>query len=218
MTCSSQITIGGYELVEYRRTYEVWRHFKPEDRIIRPGSVPDSAYSVTADVLRKRLGRAGFTRTTLEQEFQRFYHAACHLPRNLFFRRCPESAAARAEAFRTASLDDWLEALDETVRAGLTVSQRSMGWVAEPRNMLVSIITGPDWPSTRDLVPQHELNGFPCSSLDAMAVALLEVTPASALCEQRVTMFVEFDGDTSFDDMKLRKQPRQQSEPEFDDI
>jgi hypothetical protein len=84
--------------------------------------------------------------------------------------------------------------------------------------MLVNIITGPDWPDTPDQIPRHELNGFPCSSLDAMAVAPLEVTPGNALCEQRVTMFVEFDGDTSFDDMGLRKQPRPQSEPEFDDI
>jgi hypothetical protein len=51
---------------------------------------------------------------------------------------------------------------------------------------------------------EHSLLGFPCPSLDNMAVALLEVVPGDALCEQEVTMFVEHQGDTAFDDMRLK--------------
>jgi hypothetical protein len=49
-----------------------------------------------------------------------------------------------------------------------------------------------------------------------MAVALLEVTNGDALCEQEVSMFVKYQADSSFDDMRLRKKPRQ-NEVIFDD-
>jgi hypothetical protein len=230
MTCSSQITIGGHELYVMRRSYTVWEHFAAEDRVIRaiptanPGSnVPyifrDFAYLVTADVLRRRLGRAGFTRTTLEQEFQAYYHAVCRLPDTMFFSTYPdrERAQARAAAFRAATLNDWLDALAKTVEIGVTRVGRKAFEFARPENILVDIISGPDEPDG-DLMSKHCLFGFPCSSLNNMAVALLEVVPGEALCEQEVTMFVEYDGDTSFDDMLLRKKPVRQDEPEYDDI
>ena len=136
MTCSSTITIGGYPLDVMRRSYTVWRHFTPEDRVIRSRRMDqcnphlhgllgteiqaqqveiDFAYSTTAEILRRRLGRAGFSRTTLEQEYQRYYDAACQSSGSVFIERNPETAGACAEAFRAATLDDWLEALEETV-------------------------------------------------------------------------------------------------------
>jgi hypothetical protein len=230
MTCSSEITIGGHELDVMRRSYTVWEHFTAEDRVIRANlkansvsNVPyiyrDFAYSVTADVLRRRLGRAGFTRTTLEQEFQAYYHAVCRLPDTMFFRTYPdrERAQARADAFRAATLNDWLDALAKTVEIGVTRVGRNAFEFARPENILVDIISGPDEPDG-DLMSEHCLFGFPCSSLNNMAVALLEVVPGEALCEQEVTMFVEFDSDTSFDDMMLRKEPVRKDEPEYDDI
>lgn len=232
MTCSSEITIGGHELDVMRRAYTLWEHFKAEDRVIWARGLPanplsnihyiqrDFAYSVTADVLRRRLGRAGFTRTTLEQEFQTYYHAVCRLPDTMFFRIYPdrERAQARAEAFRAATLNDWLDALAKTVEIGVTRVRRNAFEFAQPENILVDIISGPDEPDSRDLMSEHCLLGFPCSSLNNMAVALLEVVPGKALCEQEVTMFVEFDGDTSFDDMLLRKKPLRNDKPEYDDI
>ncbi|KVR40724.1 HEPN/Toprim-associated domain-containing protein [Burkholderia multivorans] len=233
MTCSSTITIGGYPLYEMSHSYTVWEYFEKRDRIIRSRrkdqrnphlqGMPDTelkareleldfAYSITADILRRRLARAGFTWTTLEKEFLRYYQAVCRRPGNLFFAAYPdgpEQAHARAEAFRAATLDDWLEALAETVKSGVTRIRRNGREVAEPENILVDIITGTDQPHSADLMPKHRLLGFPCSSLENMAVALLEVTSGDAACEQEVSMFVQYQGDTTFDDMRLQKKPSQ---------
>ncbi|WMY10901.1 HEPN/Toprim-associated domain-containing protein [Paraburkholderia phenoliruptrix] len=236
MTCSSDITIGGYPLRTMRRSYTVWKRFKPEDRIIRsrrkdqhnphiqdmPWTRIDAerlelefAYSVTADELRRRLGRAGFTRTTLEQEYLKHHQAHCGESGNMFFSTYPDSEAAfaRAEAFQAATLDDWLEALAKAAKDGVTYVTRG---VTTPSDILVDIITGRDYPTSDEFWPRHNLLGFPCASLDNMAVALLEVTNGDALCEQEVSMFVEYQGDSSFDDMRLRKKPRQ-NEVIFDD-
>jgi hypothetical protein len=217
MTCSSEISIAGYELKTWRRnSYILWPRFEKQDRIIRSRKgllrnveetiYVEHAYSVTADVLRRRLGRAGFTRTTLEQEFQRFYQAACRQSGTLFFNPYPdaEKALARAEAFRAAKLDDWLEALAKAVKSNVTRVRRNAREVAQPKDILVDIITGSDSSNERELMTEHSLLGFPCPSFDNMAVALLEVVPGDALCEQEVTMFVEHQGDTTFDDMRLK--------------
>jgi hypothetical protein len=232
MTCSSEITIGGHEFDVMRYSYTVWEHFKPEDRLIRVAALPahprpnisyyrrDFLYSVTADVLRRRLARAGFTRTTLEQEFLKFYQAVCRMPGTMFFDKYPdaERAQTRADAYRGATLDDWLEALAKTIEIGVTRVGRNSFEFAQPKNVLVDIISGSDspdrWMDYQHLMPQHNLCGFPCSSLNNMAVAMLEVVPGDALCEQEVTMFVEFKGDMTFDDMRLLKKPQ----VKYDDI
>jgi hypothetical protein len=233
MTCSSEISIDGYELDTWRHSYTLWERFEKQDRIIRsrkyllrngePRMMLQFAYSITADVLRRRLGRAGFTRTTLEQEFLRFYQAVSRQSGTLFFKTYPdpEKARVRAEAFRAATLDDWLEALAKAVDAGVTRVRRNAGEVSHPKDILVDIITGSDYPHERDLMTEHSLLGFPCSSLNNMAVALLEVVPGHVLCEQEVTMFVEYQGDTTFDDMRLRApkpMPPQHSFHDEDDI
>ena len=229
MTCSSTITIDGYPLDTMRHTYTVWQHFEKKDRIIRCRrpqrnrhilDIPDAeqwtpprgqqyAYSVTADVLRKRLGRAGYTRTTLEQEFLKYYSTVCRQSGTMFFNTSSELALARAEAFRAATLDDWLEALEETVRTGVNRVGRNAGEFGRPENILVDIISGSDEPSDRNLMPYHSLLGFPCTSLNNMAVALLEVVPGDAACEQEVSMFIEYKGETTFDDMRIRKRANQ---------
>ncbi|SPB14873.1 hypothetical protein NOV72_02104 [Caballeronia novacaledonica] len=122
----------------------------------------------------------------------------------MFFSSYPdaERAHARADAFRAATLDDWLEALTKAIKEGVTFVSRRC---TTPTNVLVDIITGSDHPTSDDLLPQHCLSGFPCTSIDNMAVALLEVTPGNAVCEQEVSLFVQYQGDTTFDDLRLRK-------------
>lgn len=235
MTCSSAITIGSYELGVWRRSYTVWERFEKKDRVIRSRKrsldwdrsdgeqrlILEFAYSVTADVLRRRLGRAGFTRTTLEQEFTRYYEAICRQSGTLFFSTYleGEKAQARADAFRAATLDDWLEALAKVVKVNVTRARRIAREVAHPEDILVDIITGSDSPRDDNLMPKHCVRGFPCSSLDNMAVALLEVMDGDVLCEQDVSMFVEYLDDTTFDDMRLRqKQPVQNAFHDESDI
>ena len=71
--------------------------------------------------------------------------------------------------------------------------------------LALDIITGPDKPEFEELQPEHSLLGFPCSSFDNMAVALLEVTAGNATCELDVTSFILHRGDITFDDMLGRR-------------
>jgi hypothetical protein len=225
MDCIVHTTIGGYPIASTVNRYNRWR-FKPEERIIRcrrrgqrnplihgkPSDKLDAGlvdmeyvYSLTADTLRRRLGRKGFNRDSLEKEFQAYYEKVCHFsePGNLHF--TSELAEAHAKAFCSSTLDDWLHALAEAVKTGMTPARWNMTESGRPGNLLVDIITGPDKPAFEELEPEHGLLGFPCSTFDNMAVALLEVTDGNSACELDVTMFVLYRGDITFDDLLGRR-------------
>jgi hypothetical protein len=114
-------------------------------------------------------------------------------------------AEVHAEAFFSSMLDDWLQALAAAVQAGATPARPGMSEFKRTGSPLVDIITGPDKPAFEELKPEHDLLGFPCSSFDNMAVALLEVTDGNASCELDVTMFVLHHGDITFDDVLGRR-------------
>lgn len=212
MQCVAHTTIGGYPIASTVDSYDQW-HFMPEDRLIRcrprgrERVQVECVYSVTADTLRRRLGRAGFNRASLEEEFRQ-YHEQLHARRrgdNLHF--TGEFAQVYADAFlSTGSLDDWLHALERAIKNGVTHSQRAAEGFKPTSNLLVNIITGPDKPMFWGLEPVHGLLGFPCSGLSNMGVALLEVTAGNARCELDVTSFILHRDDTSFDDMLGRKE------------
>jgi hypothetical protein len=98
MDCIVHTTIGGYPIASTVNQYNRWR-FRPEDRIIRcrrkdqrnqliHGApidaldaelvVTEYVYSITADTLRRRLGRAGYDRGTLEKEFREYHEKVCY--------------------------------------------------------------------------------------------------------------------------------------------
>ncbi len=54
----------------------------------------------------------------------------------------------------------------------------------------------------RDALPHHNSIGFPCVSLECLAVAFLEVAQEDTPCELDVTEFVNC-GDLSFDDVEM---------------
>ncbi|WP_261540143.1 HEPN/Toprim-associated domain-containing protein [Burkholderia multivorans] len=224
MQCTVHTTIGGYPIASTVDSYNRWQ-FRPEDRIIRcrlrsernqltygppidemDGEVVDTqyVYSITADTLRRRLGRAGYNRASLENEFREYYEQVCHTStgKDLHFKG--ESAETYGEAF-SGSLDDWLDALTKAVKTGVTPARRSAEGFKPTGNLLVDIITGPAKPAFNDLEPEHGLPGFPCSSLNNMAIALLEVTAGNAVCELDVTSFIQHRGDITFDDMLGRR-------------
>ncbi|WMY10902.1 HEPN/Toprim-associated domain-containing protein [Paraburkholderia phenoliruptrix] len=222
--CVVHATIGGYPIASTVNRYNRWR-FRPEDRIIRcrrsdqgnplihtmstdksDADVVEMqfVYSTTADTLRRRLGRAGFSRASLDKEFWDYYEKVVFMsdPGSLHF--TGESAHAYSRAF-SGTLDDWLDALAEAVKAGVTPARRAADGFTPTGNPLVDIITGPDKPAFEELEPEHGLIGFPCSSFNNMAVALLEVTAGNAVCELDVTSFVLHRGDITFDDMLGRR-------------
>jgi hypothetical protein len=225
MDCIVHTTIGGYPIASTVNRYNRWR-FRPEERIIRcrrreqrnplthgkpidkldAGLVDtEFVYSITADTLRRRLGRAGYNRASLEKEFWEYYEKVVHFsePGKLHF--TSELAEVHAEAFFSSMLDDWLQALAVAVQTGATPARPGMSEFKPTGSPLVDIITGPDKPVFEELEPEHGLLGFPCSSFDNMAVALLEVTDGNASCELDVTMFVLHHGDITFDDMLGRR-------------
>lgn len=225
MDCIVHTTIGGYPIASTVNRYNRWR-FRPEERIIRcrrrdqrnplthgkpidkldAGLVDtEYVYSITADTLRRRLGRSGYNRASLEKEFCEYYEKVCYFAETPNLHFTSEEANAHAEAFGSSNLDDWLHALAQVVENGLTSAQRRMTECERPRNQLVDIITGQDKPAFRELEPEHDLLGFPCSTFDSMAVALLEVTDGNAMCELDVTMFVLHHGDITFDDLLGRR-------------
>ncbi|QIN60285.1 hypothetical protein SBC1_02600 [Caballeronia sp. SBC1] len=214
MQCVVNATIGGYPIASTADSYNQW-YFLPEDRLIRCrqrscDSVDvECVYSVTADTLRRRLGRAGYNRASLEEEF-RDYHDQIRCRRrgdrdNLHF--TGEFAEVYAEAFISAwSLDDWLDALARAVKNGVTHAGRATEGFRPTGNLLVNIITGPDQPELYGMELEHGLLGFPCSSLRNLAVALLEVTAGNAACELDVTSFIQHCDDSTFDDMLARRE------------
>ena len=205
MNYIANISIGSYQLASSVNGYDQWQ-FEPDDRIIRcsqkyrrtqqtygpPIVEPDLevvnieyVYSISADILRRRLGRAGFSRASLEKEFREWASSQVH-----------------RDAVSNAGLDEWLDALAKVTKAGLTPSQRSGQGFIQTVGLLVDIIMGQGQQKIgRTVAPQHDVDGFPCSTLNNMAVALLEVTPGKALCELDVTQLVLHRGDTTFDDM-----------------
>ncbi|SPB14872.1 hypothetical protein NOV72_02103 [Caballeronia novacaledonica] len=225
MDCIVHATIGGFPIASTVNSYNRWR-FRPEDRIIRcrrrdqrdpliygtpidelDAEVVDTqfVYSTTADTLRRRLGRAGFNRASLEKEQWEYYERVCHMSegRNLHF--TGESAEAHGGAFSDAMLDDWLDALAHAVKDGVTPARRAAEGFKPTGNPLVDIITGSDKPPFEELEPEHGLIGFPCSSFNNLAVALLEVTAGNPVCELDVTSFILHRGDITFDDMLGRR-------------
>jgi hypothetical protein len=225
MTCIVHTSIGGYPIARTVNSYNRWR-FSPKDRIIRcrqrdqrnplihdmPSDELDAeavdteyVYSITADNLRRRLGRAGFHLASLEEEFREYYETVCYESAATHWHFTSESADAHAKAFCDSTLEDWLDALADAVKTRMTSARRATYEVKTTGNLLVDIITGSDKPTFAGLEPEHSLLGFPCSTLNNMAVALLEVTAGSAVCELDVTSFVLHRGDITFDDLLGRR-------------
>ncbi|MBP0590361.1 hypothetical protein J8I87_11685 [Paraburkholderia sp. LEh10] len=119
-------------------------------------------------------------------------------------KRVPE----RADALRGTTLDDWLMALKDVVERGAT---RAKGFTSPPMpngptfdtKALADIILTDQYPCNSHLRPHHDLWGFPCSLLEHLAVAMLEVIPANAECVLDVTELVVNDCVYCFDDLIL---------------
>jgi hypothetical protein len=209
MQCVVHTTIGGYPIASTVDSYNRW-YFMPEDRLIRcrlrgrESVNVEYAYSVKADTLRRRLGRAGYNRGSLEKEFWEYYERVVHCSESRSLHFTGESAEARSDAF-SGTLDDWLDGLAQAVKAEVTPARRAAEGFKPTGKPLLDIITGPDKPSFEELQPEHGLLGFPCSSFNNMAVALLEVTDGNAACELDVTSFILHRGDITFDDMLGRR-------------
>ena len=157
--------------------------------------------------------------TSLRSEFERYRSAMLTDKERTFYASASdyygeEAKAARkcvperADALRETTLDDWLMALKEVVESGAT---RAKGFTspsmpkgpAFDTKALADIILTDQHPCHWDLRPRHDLWGFPCSLLEHLAVAMLEVIPANAECVLEVTELVKNDCVYCFEDLIL---------------
>ncbi|CAL8476906.1 HEPN/Toprim-associated domain-containing protein [Caballeronia sp. S22] len=158
-------------------------------------------YSTNADTLRQRLGRAGFHRATLEKEVLANLERFGYQSNSNCVQLTGGLAQAYGETFSLSSFENWLHVLAEAVEAEQTLARRRLRNGGSTVNPLVNLIKGSKKRASGGIQPEHAVLGFPCTSLDNMAIALLEVTAGSARCELDVTSFVLNRGDKAFDDM-----------------
>lgn len=207
---SAFITINGYPLKTTQLRYRRWR-FKREDRTIRHTSDREYSYVTSASVMRKRLAEAGYDRTALELDYLRTLRKIYAEDAVSYFdiRCCAGryTSAERADAFRRASLNDWLFALKENIINELERFPNPPELVDVPgRPAEVNVLIDALACNRLTIYPietEHLQNAFPCASLDCMAVAMLEVVPDSAECILDVTGLVNHELVYCFDDLRL---------------
>lgn len=222
MLVHAQIMIAGKEISFMAHGYRRW-FFRREDRFIRTKSDADEApleyeylYVITADELRKRLQKAGFSRTSLEEEFDAYGEdrKVRIFTDQAYAGDWAEVAARRKEAVKRATLDDWLAALkavccsdrtrdgsavkpwqlpNDFVDINLLANSMKRGWMNDG-----CYLPGSD---LQPYLPGRERPNFPCSSLECVAMAMLESVPGNAECVLDVTALVEHGMVYCFDDL-----------------
>lgn len=206
-----QFKIAGFPVAYMRNSGLPWQFvlesgFVPMRAIPSSSGVGEHLYLSTAGTLRRRLNSAGYDRKALELEYLKYMDQVfSRWDPPYFFRDEKTSnattAAQRAEAFRFASLDDWFFALKTAIKI------RNSGNLVRPKNIeysdpfidmnaLVDIVMGPESLPSSIEVPSHVVGGFPCISVECMALAMLEVVPDDAECILDV-----FELASSFDDL-----------------
>jgi hypothetical protein len=220
----ASISIDGYYLKSTSFNYRRWQ-FKRKDRLVRNLRAPEYLYVTSASVLRERLAQAGYDRATLELEFLRYMQTVFasydRLPYffNDNFYYGVFSPSQRAQAYRLATLDDWLFALKEIIVNGWHSANTPPTTVASSCNymdvnILVDIIACDSLAFGGPVKPDHALKSFPCVSLECMAVAMLEVVADDAECVLDVTQIVENNLAYSFDDLILALKMEKEMAPE----
>jgi hypothetical protein len=186
-------------------------HELPEDPAELNQTETEYLYVTTADIMRKRLNRElGYNRWGLQAEFERYKKVMIDLDPPKFY--CGENFSEirpmpqRAEILRNTTLKDWLAALNEVVRCGLTrVNGKEDLSVPDTLDCrlkeMVEVITCDDFILGYDINPEHPLRGFPCRDFGYFAVAILEVVPDTAECALDITELVMNGKTDEFNDL-----------------
>ncbi|WP_124904644.1 HEPN/Toprim-associated domain-containing protein [Burkholderia sp. Bp9004] len=205
-----QFKIAGYPVAYMKNRGLPWQ-FALESGFVPTRATPSSSgvsehlYLSTAGALRRRLNSAGYDRKALEFEYLKYMDQVfSRWDPPYFFRDDKTSntttAVQRAEAFRFASLDDWFFALKMAIRfrnSGHLVRAKHIEY-SDPFidiNALVDIVMGPESLPSSIKLPSHVVGGFPCISVECMALAMLEVVPDDAECVLDVFELVPFSDD-----------------------
>lgn len=221
------ISIDNVIISEMTGGYRQW-YFNQHDRIIRTqikGRKPTGAngvipydqpeqyavqksylFATTADVLRERLDDAGYNRATLEREFAEYKDKTAALTVLPYLQDDERSASARAHTVRFATLDDWLIALSDAVNffhrvEGCRTQDYGRHSPLINMDLLTECVIGFEYREEPDNEPRRNRLGFPCNSLECMAVAMLAVVDRHAECALDVSNFSRNGELTCFDDL-----------------
>lgn len=153
---------------------------------------------ITANVLRRRLELAGFNRESLEREFQESIVQRISFEENLAENDWATAVTKiKLPLLKSTTLQDWMERLKIIVDHGLT-TWRWAEKKAEYDDPLLSVLLTPDYWSEEGV--EHDL-GFPCRSLENLAVAMLEILPGETECVLDVTDLVGGGWTDAFEDL-----------------
>jgi len=214
----AEITICGYPISSMKNYYHQW-YFRKKDRVIRVRNKSqrntliwcaaepheqheeetDYLYVVPGSVLRRRLELAGFNRETLEREFKEcIAQRIASLEESFHFDEdWAREQSKRVTILKSSSLADWLKCLKTALDEGIV----SWRWDECKQNYTDPLLdmlfeSNAVW----DEASLHD-TGFPCKTLESMAVAMLEIVPAEAECVLDITALIGGGWTDSFEDI-----------------
>ncbi|WP_367239167.1 HEPN/Toprim-associated domain-containing protein [Pseudomonas fulva] len=214
----SQITIGGYPMLSTKNYLYQW-YFRKTDRTIRTRSKSqrntliwceadpseleeletDFLYVAPGPVIRRRLELDGFNYESLEHEFQETIGRRVKGVRELTltFGEWERKQAEIIALLESATLTDWLDRLKIIVQEGIT-SWRWKEREKEYTDPLLCLMFNDNlfW----DTEAFHDC-GFPCQTLESMAVAMLEIMPEGTECVLDATDVVGGGWTDAFEDL-----------------
>ncbi|RAS29792.1 HEPN/Toprim-associated domain-containing protein [Paraburkholderia bryophila] len=208
------ISIGGAIVSVMDHGYRRW-FFNRNDRVIRnPCSGQENIeylYVTTAEELRDRLDTFGYNRRSLEGEFRQYENKVEHFTNLPYLCDNPKEAFNRAHSVEFATIDDWLGALGAARAKSIydcdqyTLPRFQKYESSDPFvdiELLSECVTNYDhFDDSPSMLPTHNRTGFPCASLECMAVAMLEVVSDNAECILNVTELVKGGDVYCFDDL-----------------
>lgn len=218
MGSMAYLTIGGYPIQSSKNYYYRW-YFRKKDRVIRPRPKAgrntliwaaaeqneqqdvetDYLYITTSAVLRRRLELDGFNREVLEREFKERIAERIAAIEELaaYDSDWANNLRIRLPIMKSSTLDDWLRVLKIAVDDGVT-HWRYEDVKQNYTDLLLHVLFAQD--EFLDEPPIHD-TGFPCKSLESMAIAMLEILPPETECTLDVTDLVDEGWTDSFEDL-----------------
>lgn len=211
------VTVAGYPIYSSKNYFYEW-FFKKSDRIIRSRlkanrntliwgeaerderneEETDYLYVVSAKTMKRRLALAGHNRELLQREFNESTASRIETITSLSdYEWAKEKIDSTLPIWRSTTLDQWLACLKVVIENGLT----SWNWEHHKQNFTdqrICLLVKADYWSDEGI--EHD-TGFPCRSLEGLAVAILDFVPDDAECVLDVTDLIGGGWTDAFEDL-----------------
>lgn len=159
----------------------------------------DYLYTIPGSVLRRRLELDGFNRETLEREFSEYITQQVTRMEELCEAdtEWAQTLIPRIAMLQNSNLNDWLQRLKTAFDDGIV----NWRWSDCEQNYTDPLLH--HWFGHGSFTEEASVHdtGFPCQSLESMAVAMLEILPVDAECTLDITDLIGGGWTNSFEDM-----------------